>query len=116
MNHCPTCKTEMDLSVMPNGHTHYGKLLCPACGWWKWQPKPRQPGDRRPSSLGLGKKFGNGICVICARKHRDNIGLHGHHIVAVKDGGDDTRENILPACKICHQVIHLIRKLVASNG
>jgi 5-methylcytosine-specific restriction endonuclease McrA len=36
--------------------------------------------------------------------------LEAHHIIEVKDGGLDERDNIMIACKECHSGIHRIRE------
>ena len=110
---CPKCGDGTREELMPPGHTHHGKLAC-ACGWWKWMPKPRPKGERRPSSLSLGKKYGRGFCENCLREFPGNTGLHGHHIIEVRNGGSDGRDNIRCLCRPCHTITHSLRKIVSE--
>jgi 5-methylcytosine-specific restriction endonuclease McrA len=55
-------------------------------------------------------------CWVCLRDRamlkslRPMLPLEAHHIIEVKDGGQDERNNIMIACKECHSGIHRIRE------
>lgn len=42
-----------------------------------------------------------GICEECRKKPAIDV----HHIIPVRDGGEDTRENVLALCHKCHSTI-----------
>ena len=41
------------------------------------------------------------ICFVCDEKARCN-----HHIIAIGNGGNNDRDNIVPLCNECHSLIH----------
>ena len=43
-----------------------------------------------------------GICEICGKKGQ----TEKHHIKTKGSGGDDTEENLIEVCRICHRLIH----------
>ena len=43
-----------------------------------------------------------GMCEICARKGQ----TEKHHIKTKGSGGNDTKENLIEVCRICHTKIH----------
>lgn len=43
-----------------------------------------------------------GICEICGKKTQ----TEKHHIKSKGSGGDDTEENLIEVCRICHRKIH----------
>jgi 5-methylcytosine-specific restriction endonuclease McrA len=55
-------------------------------------------------------------CWICLRTRallkslRPMVPIEGHHIIEVKCGGKDERDNLLIVCKECHSGIHRIRE------
>src|ERR1039458_180750 len=47
---------------------------------------------------------GGGQCLICG----DASNLTCHHVVARRDGGTDTRENLIGLCATDHTTLHLV--------
>jgi hypothetical protein len=57
---------------------------------------------KRPNSKALRRQFKHLACSRCG--HLQNIELHHkHHFI---DGGSNTRENLIPLCKNCHDFQH----------
>lgn len=50
------------------------------------------------------------LCAECARRGVVTMATDVHHIVAKRDGGADTLENLEPLCHACHS------RITASGG
>lgn len=59
-------------------------------------PKNKRVVDRK---LLKDKK---GVCELCGRKGQ----TEKHHIKTKGSGGDDTKENLIEVCRVCHTKIH----------
>jgi len=111
---CPSClSTDLSEIIEPTRGGHHGRLVCNHCNRFiKWIPKPKEEknGDPRAEvSKKLVSQYSKGFCEICLRKHDELPSpqtLEGHHIVQVKDGGTDDRDNIQIVCTACHRWIH----------
>lgn len=53
-----------------------------------------------------------GICEICRKKTQTEM----HHIKTKGSGGDDTKENLIEVCRICHTKIHLGEIKIKQQG
>lgn len=47
-------------------------------------------------------KIKNGICEICGKRGK----TEKHHKKTKGSGGNDTKENLIEVCRICHTKIH----------
>jgi 5-methylcytosine-specific restriction endonuclease McrA len=49
-----------------------------------------------------------GVCCVCGRKHDPLQPLQPqiHHLVAKKDGGQDSLQNLVLVCEGCHYGLH----------
>ena len=59
------------------------------------------------------KKRANGICQLCKKKAPFNSKdgdpyLESHHIIWLKNGGEDTIENTVALCPNCHRKMHIV--------
>lgn len=59
-------------------------------------PKNKRVVDRK---LLKDKK---GVCELCGKKGQ----TEKHHIKTKGSGGDDTKENLIEVCRVCHTKIH----------
>jgi hypothetical protein len=111
---CPYCaSTDLCEVIAVNRGGHYGKIVCNRCDRFiKWIPKPKAEKAQDPRaevSKTLVNQYSKGFCEICLRKDQQlpkPQTLEGHHIVQVKDGGTDDKENIQIVCTFCHRWIH----------
>lgn len=72
-----------------------------------WKPKPRI----RDSAAVERKVASEPLCRVCrAQKATD-----GHHALLRSQGGDDTEENIVPLCRMCHRAYHDARIGIRLN-
>lgn len=55
-------------------------------------------------SYTLLKELKGTVCCNCGLDCKDNILFH--HIVPISIGGNDTINNIVPICSVCHDMIH----------
>ncbi|OYR38693.1 HNH endonuclease [Halorubrum sp. Hd13] len=65
--------------------------------------------DTRPpqSRIKRVREEDNYTCQNCQRSsYTDNVELHVHHIVPLKDGGSNKKSNLTTLCKECHNAIH----------
>jgi 5-methylcytosine-specific restriction endonuclease McrA len=82
-------------------------MLCPSQLCRKCRRAKEKEREKRTNAVGQLKRKslinerGN-KCEICAATGT----LHAHHIKAVKDGGDDSSQNIQLVCPSCHKDIH----------
>lgn len=53
-----------------------------------------------------------GMCEICGRKGQ----TEKHHIKTKGSGGNDTKENLIEVCRICHTRIHTGKIKVNNKG
>lgn len=53
-----------------------------------------------------------GMCEICGRKGQ----TEKHHIKTKGSGGNDTKENLIEVCRICHTRIHTGEIKVNNKG
>lgn len=49
----------------------------------------------------MRQPFGERVCFVCWRTPSD-----WHHVVALKDGGLNWPENVVPICRACHKRVH----------
>jgi len=106
---CKSTNTETKLTKTSNGHfqlwghcINCGKVFGPL-------QQEKNKDKRKPVSLELRKersnRHGSVRCMLCLFELP--IGkLHGHHLNPYQDGGEDTLENILMVCDLCHTNIH----------
>lgn len=92
--------------------THGYKLVCPECGvflGWGGKVKPlKKNGKRSLSSNWTADRLRTNYCQWCGRR-REMLGpgtLEIHHIVPIKDGGEDHPSNIMVLCTACHKEVH----------
>lgn len=52
-----------------------------------------------------------GVCEICGKKGQ----TEKHHIKTKGSGGNDTEENLIEVCRICHTKIHSGEIKIKSN-
>jgi hypothetical protein len=97
--------------------THYGKFMCADCGTFNgWAPKPAENKHDRPKrNKKLYEKYGKNFCQLCLRDSgivgslpSESV-LEVHHVIAVKEGGADSPENLWTVCTDCHKLIHARR-------
>lgn len=53
-----------------------------------------------------------GICEICGKKTQ----TEKHHIKTKGSGGDDTKDNLIEVCRICHTKIHTGEIKINNKG
>lgn len=53
-----------------------------------------------------------GICEICGKKGQ----TEKHHIKTKGSGGNDTKENLIEVCRICHTKIHTGEIKIKQQG
>ena len=116
---CPRCGEPIkELRIVPGPHRggHWARGECPKCGAFiKWISKPDDLKNAKRSRKGqaeLIRKFSRGWCEAC-RRSKDQLPkpetLEAHHVIPVRDHGDDTRENIWIVCTPCHRLIEHYR-------
>ncbi len=69
------------------------------------------PKERRVINKKLLKNK-KGICEVCGK----NGQTEKHHIKTKGSGGDDTKENLIEVCRICHTKIHSGEIKVNNKG
>ena len=120
---CPTCGAVGKPYTDGQSHAAHGyKLFCSSCRrWLGWSGKTKQirteEGERKASSQWSAKRLGITQCQSCLRtleRLGDNEALEVHHVVPIKDGGQDKLENIWVVCTTCHKEIH--HRRVYFNG
>lgn len=64
---------------------------------------------REPSVASYAKLAAKGACSLCGeRSDMDPMSfLDCHHIIFLRDGGSDTRENVVGVCPNCHRRLHI---------
>jgi 5-methylcytosine-specific restriction endonuclease McrA len=105
---CPKCGSN-NVEIGEATPPHAGSLRCLDCRHHRWLPKPDREKRRRSSSLALARKYGRGVCELCRRSATEIPApecLEGHHLIAVDDDGDDSRENVIVVCSSCHSLVH----------
>ena len=109
------CGADIVFTLTP-GTPHYAREDCSACGKMiRWVPKPT-PDHHSPKrkNTNLLKLFpGVNRCSLCLRSKNQLPGrntLEVHHINEVKDGGEDSPENLWVVCSRCHKMIHQRRR------
>ena len=115
---CLKCGHESPFRLRPDTQ-HHGEIRCPVHGHM-WIPKPQElKTPRRKVNRDLFNLVPQDMrdyCWLCLRNRaalkqlRPMLPLEAHHIIEVKDGGLDERDNIMIACKECHSGIHRIRE------
>lgn len=111
---CRHCGSR-SLREVPGPHRagHYARADCSECGRFvRWLPKPQEGKRRRKGQAALLRRYSNEHCELCMRKSGDlplPQVLEAHHVVEVKDGGTDERENVWVVCTHCHRLIHHFR-------
>lgn len=122
---CKKCKAKVPAAPKPEDPIHeiHGyKLYCMDCGtfvgWSGAKKEIVRDGERKFSSQWTPKKMGLDYCQICLR-HHTSLGLTErieiHHIIPVKEGGEDTRENIMCLCTFCHRLVHQQRTYIRDH-
>lgn len=53
-----------------------------------------------------------GVCEICGKKGQ----TEKHHIKSKGSGGNDTKENLIEVCRICHTKIHTGEIKISNKG
>lgn len=53
-----------------------------------------------------------GVCEICGKKGQ----TEKHHIKTKGSGGNDTKENLIEVCRICHTKIHTGEIKINTKG
>ncbi|WP_229663684.1 HNH endonuclease [Halobellus salinus] len=65
--------------------------------------------DNRPpqSRIKRVREEDNNTCQNCQRSsYTDDVELHVHHIVPLKDGGSNKKSNLITLCEECHNAVH----------
>ena len=115
---CPKCGQESPFRLRPDTQ-HHGEIRCLTHGH-AWISKPNELKTvRRKVNRDLFDLVPDDMrdyCWICLRDRallkslQPMVPLEAHHIIEVKDGGADVRDNIMIACKECHSGVHRIRE------
>lgn len=95
---------KLDLAAMRDGYEGpaYYHILCDVYADWKYREKPyRKPTSKIPKEqwLVLQEKY-NYQCFYCGKSGSN---LTKDHVIPVSKGGEDTMENIVPACMECNR-------------
>lgn len=53
-----------------------------------------------------------GVCEICGKKGQ----TEKHHVKTKGSGGNDTKENLIEVCRICHTKIHTGEIKINNKG
>ena len=117
--HCQRCGTLCE-QIAYDGPKHFAKAICPSCNSFvSWVSKPKNEGQRKKTGLKL-KKFipqnMQGFCELCLRDKNTlkklNLFFEIHHVIPVKDEGEDSTENLRLVCSECHSLIHRHREII----
>lgn len=75
----------------------------------KMEPSPVNRFTRSNDVLAYAKAVADGVCSLCGcNSELDPMQfLDCHHIVFLRDGGSDTRENVVAVCPNCHRKLHI---------
>ena len=115
--YCKKCGTLCE-QIAYDGPKHFAKAICPSCNSFvSWVSKPKNEDKRKKTGIKL-KKFipedMQDFCELCLRDKdtlkKLNIFFEIHHVVPVKDQGEDTTENLRLVCSQCHSLIHRHRE------
>ena len=60
------------------------------------------PKSKRIVNLELLEEIRQKACLFCLRPGPNDP----HHLRSVKSGGNDTEENLISACRVCHTELH----------
>ena len=110
MMYCKYC--DKDVFVIENERPdtpHNCEIKCAEGHFIKWKPKDkninkRQKSKFKPSDLEID------YCQWCLRYELGkNEVLEIHHIIEIRDGGEDVKDNILVLCTACHSLVHWTR-------
>ena len=107
---CNGCKTEVTTIVeLLESGPHYAKETCANCGKFiRFSKKPSNEKKRPPNKF-LPKDLDVDHCQMCLRSG-ERLGRYGvlesHHVVEIKDNGQDVPSNIWVLCSSCHRLVH----------
>ena len=118
---CEVCSETLKLILTPN-NIHYGKLICPKCGFKGWARNPNNPRNKGTKLLRIGNRltvekimeyhgFKFPFCFFCLRKKED-LGIRetltADHILELRDTKDnenrDDVKNGQILCSACHKM------------
>ena len=69
---------------------------------------------RKSASRNRRKRINRGKeCCVCGFSYKPILQIH--HIVPIKDGGDDSDENTLCTCPNCHKVLHKLYTFIKTD-
>lgn len=111
---CRACSFEGQPITGKTNVMHGYALYCPQCNmFWGWSGRKKvmhdEDGNRKFSTQWPPKRIGIDFCQSCLRTE-DQLGdgecLESHHIIEIKDGGEDNPQNIWVVCTACHKMIH----------
>jgi 5-methylcytosine-specific restriction endonuclease McrA len=115
---CPECGRGLAFTARPDTQ-HWGEIRCPEHGH-RWIPKPDAARKtKRKTNFDLISslpEYMQGYCWACLREKqllrslRPSVSLQVHHIVEVKNGGTDVRDNLMLLCAECHAEVHRRRE------
>lgn len=108
--YCGRCQKEVTapVQILSSG-VHYGQIVCPQCGKHLGFVKKPENIEKRAKNKHTAESLKITFCQLCLRPLK-RLGTRGvlevHHVIEIKDGGIDTRENIWVVCTSCHKLIH----------
>jgi 5-methylcytosine-specific restriction endonuclease McrA len=117
--YCKKCGTLCE-QIAYDGPKHFAKAICPSCNSFvSWVSKPKNEGQRKKTGIKLKKYIPEnmqGFCELCLRDKNTlkklNLFFEIHHVIPVKDEGEDCTENLRLVCSQCHSLIHRHREII----
>jgi endogenous inhibitor of DNA gyrase (YacG/DUF329 family) len=118
---CPKCGQPSPFKLRPDTQ-HHGEVRCAVHGhaWIAKPPELKTPRRKvNPDLFKLVSESMRDYCWDCLRSRallkslRPTVPFQAHHIIEVKNGGLDERDNIQIVCAECHAEKH--RKREAFN-
>jgi hypothetical protein len=118
-NRCPRCDgIEFKMFLTPS-LSHYSAILCVKCNKHiKWYTPPEIKPKKKRTINRLKPEIE--YCELCLRHQNvlpDKCVLQEHHIIQYSTNPelDEVPENRLVLCTFCHEMVHLIRKMVSNR-
>lgn len=111
MDQCRYCDEFIEPVIRQRPDTPHGggEKLCPVCGrHLAWIPKEKNL-NKRPKNKYTPNDLKIEYCQMCLRTQEMlgvNETLEVHHVIEIKDDGDDEPENIFVLCTACHKDVH----------
>lgn len=124
-NNCDVCNSELKI-IKGNYGPHYGKVMCPNCGFKGWARNPNSSKIGTTSEKRIGRKSvldvcqfhgsNEEFCFLCLRK-KEQLGycetLTIDHIRELSTEEEnkklDTLENMQVLCTACHKLKNWVR-------